>query len=311
MRVRTPVTAARADAAPTPAAARAAGARARLRRIRSPRQRRRAPCARRGPLAADFDAEQFVRHARTNFVNLQAAHDRKDLAAIRDFLTPELTARSRADIRASGDARREDRRRDARMREVLDVATENGLYVVSVRFSGLIREGAGRRAAAVQRDLASREAGERPLGLARLRHTAGLTGVDRLVRERTLTLEKPGLTARVFLCSKPLAVPPINRLLRANAGRSSGCGRTPARRRCSRCPPFELALTVLERRARAAAPRRGCRTSTIVTTPGVLLRLAARDETRVERGAGGGRRRVRRRDRLRAAQSRAGTTRRT
>src|SRR6185503_17683592 len=52
----------------------------------------------------DFDREQFLQHARTNFVNLQAAHDRRDLKSIRDFLTPEMYQHIEADVRAAGPA---------------------------------------------------------------------------------------------------------------------------------------------------------------------------------------------------------------
>ena len=88
---------------------------------------------------ADFNAEEFVRHAKLNFVKLQAAHDANDVASLRDFLTPELVRDIEADIRARGDA---PQKTDVVTLEadVLDVATENGQYVVSVRFSGLLRE---------------------------------------------------------------------------------------------------------------------------------------------------------------------------
>jgi predicted lipid-binding transport protein (Tim44 family) len=90
----------------------------------------------------DFDAEQFLHHARRNFVNLQAAHDRRDLAAIRDMLTPELYRDIEADVRASGNAPQKTDvvTLDA---DVLDVATEGDVYIVSVRFSGLLREEPG------------------------------------------------------------------------------------------------------------------------------------------------------------------------
>ncbi|HEY0338062.1 MAG TPA: TIM44-like domain-containing protein [Burkholderiales bacterium] len=91
---------------------------------------------------ADFNAEEFVRHAKLNFVKLQEAHDRKDLASLRDFLTPEMYKAIEDDIRASGSApqKTEVVTLDA---QVLDVATENASYVVSVRFSGLIRDEPG------------------------------------------------------------------------------------------------------------------------------------------------------------------------
>jgi predicted lipid-binding transport protein (Tim44 family) len=88
-----------------------------------------------------FDEEQFVRHARTNFVDLQAAYDRSDVTAIREFLTPELAAEVEKDMAAKGPGDKTEI--VALNAEVLDVATENGLYVVSVRFTGLLREGLG------------------------------------------------------------------------------------------------------------------------------------------------------------------------
>jgi predicted lipid-binding transport protein (Tim44 family) len=91
---------------------------------------------------ADFDEHEFVRHAKLNFVNLQAANDRRDITTIRDFLTPELCREIEADMRAAGDA---PQKTDVVTlnAEVLDVVSEQGKYVVSVQFSGLIREAAG------------------------------------------------------------------------------------------------------------------------------------------------------------------------
>jgi predicted lipid-binding transport protein (Tim44 family) len=87
-----------------------------------------------------FDEAQFVRHARMNFVNLQSAYDRNDMTAIRDFVTPELAAEIEKDMRAAGPGETTDI--VTLEAQVLDVATENGLHVVSVRFTGLMREGA-------------------------------------------------------------------------------------------------------------------------------------------------------------------------
>ncbi len=99
-----------------------------------------APLANQWP--SDFDAEQFLRHARLNFVNLQQAHDRRELTSIRDFMTPELFRDIEAEVKASEDV---PQKTDivTLNAEVLDVVTENAAYVVSVRFSGLIREEAG------------------------------------------------------------------------------------------------------------------------------------------------------------------------
>jgi len=90
---------------------------------------------------AGFDADQFTRNAKLNFVDMQAAHDRKDLSAIRDRLTPELCKEIEADMQAAGDAAQTTDVVTLNA-EVLDVVTEADLYVVSVRFSGLIREAA-------------------------------------------------------------------------------------------------------------------------------------------------------------------------
>jgi predicted lipid-binding transport protein (Tim44 family) len=96
--------------------------------------------ARRWP--ADFDADEFARHAKANFLKVQEANDRKDLGAISDFLTPALAAEIEADMRAAGDA---PQKTDVVTleAEVLDVVTEERKYIVSVRFSGLIRETPG------------------------------------------------------------------------------------------------------------------------------------------------------------------------
>ena len=94
---------------------------------------------------AGFNASDFVRHARLNFVRLQEAYDRKDLSAMRDFLAPEVYREIEADIRAMGDTgeRTEVLTLEA---DVLDVIQDARSYVVSVRFSGMIRESAGRDA---------------------------------------------------------------------------------------------------------------------------------------------------------------------
>jgi len=98
-----------------------------------------------GRWPAGFNATEFVRHARLNFVRLQEAYDRKDLSTIRDFLAPDVYREIEADIRAAGTA--EERTEVLALEaEVLDVAEETGSYIVSVRFTGMIRESAGREA---------------------------------------------------------------------------------------------------------------------------------------------------------------------
>jgi predicted lipid-binding transport protein (Tim44 family) len=91
---------------------------------------------------ADFNAAEFERHAKLNFVRMQDAHDRRDLATMREFLAPDLYREVETDVRMAGP---EQQKTEVVTLEaqVLDVVTEGDSYVVSVRFSGLIREAPG------------------------------------------------------------------------------------------------------------------------------------------------------------------------
>ena len=88
---------------------------------------------------AGFNADEFARQAKLNFVSMQDANDRRDLSAMREFLTPDLYREIEADIQAKGHAPQKTEVVTLNA-DVLDVATESDLYIVSVRFSGLIRE---------------------------------------------------------------------------------------------------------------------------------------------------------------------------
>ena len=87
----------------------------------------------------EFDVAAFVRQAKVNFVRLQAANDAGNLDDIREFTTPEMFAEIKMDFaERNGAAQQTDVVSiDA---EVLEVVEEPTRYVVSVRFSGLIRE---------------------------------------------------------------------------------------------------------------------------------------------------------------------------
>ena len=98
----------------------------------------------RAPL--EFDTAGFIRQARLNFVRLQEAHDKKDLSMMRDFLAPGVYREIEADIRAAGEAMHATEVLTLEA-EVLNVTEEAGSYIVSVRFSGLMREDAGSDAA--------------------------------------------------------------------------------------------------------------------------------------------------------------------
>lgn len=93
------------------------------------------------PELAAFDAEAFVRQAKLQFIRLQAAHDECNLDDIRAFTTPEVFAEIslQTDERGRAAQRTDILELEAR---VVEVAREGDSFVVSVHFSGLLREGA-------------------------------------------------------------------------------------------------------------------------------------------------------------------------
>lgn len=88
---------------------------------------------------AGFDAEGFTRVAKMIFIRLQAANDAGNIEDLRKFTTPELFASLRLDLQERGQAANQTdvMQLDA---ELVDTAKENGQWVASVRFHGLIRE---------------------------------------------------------------------------------------------------------------------------------------------------------------------------
>ncbi|PTD95799.1 Tim44 domain-containing protein [Pseudothauera lacus] len=96
-----------------------------------------APAA--GAIPADFDAEGFARQAKVQFIRLQSANDAGNLDDIREFTSPEVFAEICMQLNERGGAeqRTDVVELDA---QVVEVAEENGRYIVSVRFSGLLRE---------------------------------------------------------------------------------------------------------------------------------------------------------------------------
>ncbi|PMS21204.1 hypothetical protein C0Z18_08460 [Trinickia dabaoshanensis] len=91
---------------------------------------------------SDFDETAFLHHAKVNFVRLQAAWDAGNLADIRAFSTPEMFAELKVDFEArAGEREATDVVQiDA---ELLDLDEDANEYRASVRYAGLIREGAG------------------------------------------------------------------------------------------------------------------------------------------------------------------------
>jgi predicted lipid-binding transport protein (Tim44 family) len=92
-----------------------------------------------GRWPADFDAVEFERQAKLNFNRLQAANDAGDASTLRDFLTPDLYAELEGEMKSAWGTPQKTEAVDLKS-EVLDVVTEGSLYVVSVRFTGQIRE---------------------------------------------------------------------------------------------------------------------------------------------------------------------------
>lgn len=88
---------------------------------------------------ADFDVAGFIESAKHHFRRLQAANDAANLEDLREFTSPQLFADFAAEIRTrQGENYTEVVRLDA---ELLGIETQEGEYLASVRFSGMIREG--------------------------------------------------------------------------------------------------------------------------------------------------------------------------
>ena len=92
-----------------------------------------------GHIPADFDVAGFERNAKVNFIRLQAANDTGNLDDIRAFTTPEMFAEISMNITERG-ATTQVTDVISLEASVIDVAEETSRYVVSVRFSGQIRE---------------------------------------------------------------------------------------------------------------------------------------------------------------------------
>jgi len=89
-------------------------------------------------LPPGFDAAGFVKHAKQQFVALQAAHDTGDRAALRDVLTPEMYSEVVRDLDSGPRPKTEVVDLAG---EVLEVTTDRDRHWASVRFTGTLREG--------------------------------------------------------------------------------------------------------------------------------------------------------------------------
>jgi len=92
---------------------------------------------------ASFNTDAFLREAKKSFLALQMANDRGDLSSIRELVTDEMYEHLKRDV---------DERRGARQHtdvvtldaSLLELVTESGMHLASIRFSGLIREEEGK-----------------------------------------------------------------------------------------------------------------------------------------------------------------------
>lgn len=93
-------------------------------------------------IPADFPIESFLRSAKTTFIRLQAANDRKDLDDIREYTTPEMFGEISMQMQERGDM---PQKTDvlAINGELLEVANDGDFALASVRFTGQLRENSG------------------------------------------------------------------------------------------------------------------------------------------------------------------------
>ena len=81
----------------------------------------------------------FERNAKVNFVRLQAANDAGDLDDLRQFTTPEIFAELRMDLAERGAVKQKNDVVSIQA-EVIEVEESTVGYVVSVRFTGVMRD---------------------------------------------------------------------------------------------------------------------------------------------------------------------------
>jgi len=90
-------------------------------------------------IPADFPVHSFLRSAKTSFIRLQAANDRKDLNDVREYTTPEMFAEISMQLQERGEA---PQHTDIGFvnAQLLEVVTENIQSIASVRLTGQLRE---------------------------------------------------------------------------------------------------------------------------------------------------------------------------
>lgn len=90
-------------------------------------------------IPADFDTAGFLRHAKTNFVRMQAAWDKADTNDIREFTTPEMYAELKMQLTERGASPNHTDVVSIEA-ELMGIESGENEHLASVRFSGMIRE---------------------------------------------------------------------------------------------------------------------------------------------------------------------------
>ena len=93
-------------------------------------------------IPADFDVAGFERHAKVNFIRLQAAHDAGNVDDIREFTTPEMFAELKMEMAERGQSSQKNEVVSINA-EVIEVDDDTQRYLVSVRFTGVMRDNSG------------------------------------------------------------------------------------------------------------------------------------------------------------------------
>ena len=95
-----------------------------------------------GQKPGGFDAEGFLRASKTNFVNLQDAWDRSDIASLRAMMTGGMLAEIQTQLAERERAGAAPNKTEVVMLEaqLLGLEEQDEAYLASVEFSGLIRE---------------------------------------------------------------------------------------------------------------------------------------------------------------------------
>ncbi len=93
-------------------------------------------------IPADFPVESFLRSAKSSFIRLQAANDRKDLNDIREYTTPEMFAEISMQMQER-DNTPQTTNVIAINGELMEVVHEGDWAIASVRFTGQLSENNG------------------------------------------------------------------------------------------------------------------------------------------------------------------------